>query len=87
MLTNLVIAKNVEALEEGVNAYLRRKIGDGVFYGAKYRFDKEKNTKEQIADGRFHYVLECHPTSVMERLTHHSYVDTKFIASALSLAA
>ncbi len=79
--------KNVEALEEGVNAYLRRKIGDGVFYGAKYRFDKEKNTKEQIADGRFHYVLECHPTSVMERLTHHSYVDTKFIASALSLAA
>lgn len=79
--------QNVEAAEEGVNAYLRAKIGDGVFYGATFRFDRAKNTPEQIADGHFHYTLECHPTSVMERITTHSYVDTKFIANALALAA
>lgn len=79
--------QNVEAAEEGVNAYLRSKIGDGVFYGADFRFDREKNTPEQIADGRFFYKLRCHPTSVMERITVDSYVDTKFIADALSLAA
>lgn len=79
--------QNIEAAEEGVNAYLRAKIGDGVFYGATFRFDTVKNTAEQIADGRFFYKLECHPTSVMERLTVDSYVDTKFISDALSLAA
>ena len=45
------------------------------------------HTPEQIADGRFFYKLELHPTSVMERLTTDSYVDTKFIADALALAA
>jgi phage tail sheath protein FI len=79
--------QNVEALEEGVNAFLRVKVGEGVLYGGTYRFDRTKNTPEQIADGRFHYTLECHPTSVMERLTTHSYVDTKFIAGALALSA
>lgn len=79
--------QNVEAAEEGVNAYLRSKIGDGVFYGATFRFDRTKNTAEQIADGRFYYKFECHPTSVMERITVDSYVDTKFISDALSLAA
>ncbi|PYE87504.1 phage tail sheath family protein [Phyllobacterium leguminum] len=79
--------QNVEAAEEGVNAYLRSKVGEGVFYGASFRFDRTKNTPEQIADGRFFYRLECHPISVMERITVDSYVDTKFIADALSLAA
>ncbi|MDZ7822973.1 MAG: hypothetical protein U5K75_02305 [Ahrensia sp.] len=63
------------------------KLGPGVLYGGTYRFDRAKNTAAQIADGRFHYTLECHPTSLMERLTNHSYVDTKFIANALALAA
>ena len=78
---------NIEALEEGVNRYLRRKIGDGVLYGGTYVFDREKNTADEIADGRFHYKLEVHPISVMERITTHSYVDTKFINNALALAA
>lgn len=79
--------QNVEALEEAVNAFLRAKTGQGVLYGGTYRFDREKNTSAQIADGHFHYTLECHPTSVAERITTHSYVDTKFINSALALAA
>lgn len=79
--------ENLEAAEEAINAYLRAKVGDGVFYGADFRFDRTKNTAEQIADGRHYYRLSCHPTSVMERLTVDSYVDTKFITDALSLAA
>lgn len=77
--------KNVEAVEEGMNAYLRQKVGEEVLYGGTFRFDRDQNTAEQIADGRFHYRLDCHPVSVMERITTHSYVDTKFIASALAL--
>ncbi|MDH0907397.1 phage tail sheath subtilisin-like domain-containing protein [Rhizobium pusense] len=76
----------VEAAEEGVNAYLRSKT-DIAIYGGTFRFDRQKNTAEQIADGRFYYRLECHPISVMERITIDSYVDTKFISNALSLAA
>jgi uncharacterized protein len=79
--------QNVEAVEDAVNAWLRTKINDGVFYGASFRFDTEKNTAAQVADGRFYYKLSCHPVSVMERITIDSYVDTKFIANALSLAA
>lgn len=78
---------NIEAVEEGVNSYLRSKLADGVFYGASFRFDTAKNTAAQIADGRFFYKFECHPIAVMERITVDSYVDTKFIADALSLAA
>ncbi|WCK24625.1 phage tail sheath family protein [Agrobacterium pusense] len=76
----------VEAAEEGVNAYLRSKT-DVAIYGGTFRFDRQKNTAEQIADGKFYYRLECHPISVMERITIDSYVDTKFISNALSLAA
>ncbi len=78
---------NIEAFEEGVNAYLRTKQGEGVIYGGRFFFDRNKNTPEQIADGRFFYNLSYHPTSVMERITIDSYVDTKFIANALALAA
>lgn len=77
---------NVEAAEEGVNAYLRSKTGNAI-YGGDFRFDRVKNTAEQIADGRFYYKLRCHPMSVMERITIDSYVDTSFISNALQLAA
>lgn len=79
--------QNVEALEEAVNRHLRKLINDSVLYGGTYRFDREKNTTDQIANGHFHYTLECHPTSVAERITTHSFVDTSFIDSALALAA
>lgn len=77
---------NVEAAEEGVNAYLRSKTGTAI-YGGTFRFDRTKNTAQQIADGRFYYKLSCHPMSVMERVTIDSYVDTSFISNALQLAA
>ena len=51
------------------------------------RFQSQRRSAEQIADGKFFYRLECHPISVMERITIDSYVDTKFISNALSLAA
>ncbi len=78
--------QNVEAAEEAINAYLRTKTGSAL-YGGTFRFDRQKNTAEQVADGRFFYKLECHPISVMERITVDSYVDTSFISNALALAA
>ncbi len=69
-----------------MNAYLRSKTGNAI-YGGDFRFDRTKNTAQQIADGRFYYKLRCHPMSVMERITIDSYVDTSFISNALQLAA
>lgn len=78
---------NVEALEEAGNGYIREKVGAGWLYGGTFRFDREQTTTQDAADGNFHYRLDVHPTSIMERLTMHSYVDTKFIRNALALAA
>ncbi len=57
---------NIEAVEEGVNAYLRTKIGDRRFLRCDLPLRHAKNTAAQIADGRFYYKFECHPISVME---------------------
>ena len=57
--------QNVEALEEAVNAFLRKKTGDGVLFGGTYRFDRKRSTPAEIADGHFHYKLECHPTTAV----------------------
>lgn len=79
--------QNIEALEEAVNGYLRTKVGEGVLFGGTYRFDRDKNSSADVADGHYHYTLELHPVTVKERITTHSYVDTAFIQSALGLAA
>lgn len=86
-IDRLTSPQNIEALEEGVNAYLRTKIGDNVLFGATFRFNHQKNTAEVIAGGRVYYLLETHPITVGERITTDFYVDTKFITNALALAA
>lgn len=78
---------NVELIEEDVNAFLRKKEGEGALYGGRFTFNRTKTTKRDVADGRLYYTLEMMPVGIMERLTAESYLDLDFAKNALGLAA
>lgn len=79
---------NLEFVEEDINAFLRKKEGDGALYsGSRFRFNRTKTTSRDVTDGRLYYRLDCMPVGVMERLTVESYLDTSIAANALGLAA
>ncbi|MCJ8142966.1 phage tail sheath subtilisin-like domain-containing protein [Ancylobacter sp. A5.8] len=74
-------------IEEDVDAFLRKKEGEGALYGGTFRFDRTKTTSADATDGRFYYRLDCMPVGVTERMTVDSYLDASLAASALGLAA
>ncbi|CAM1655695.1 C-terminal domain [Bartonella choladocola] len=79
---------NLEWVEADVNAFLRKKEGDGALYsGSRFFFDRVKTTSRDVADGHFYYHLDIQPVSVMERLTVDSYLDLSIVRNALGLAA
>ncbi len=84
---DLASPRVIEQVEEGMRAHIRKLTGAEVLYGGEFYFDRANTTSEQVADGHVPFHLSCHPTSIMERITTHSYIDTKFIQNALSLAA
>lgn len=77
----------LEMVEEDVNAFLRKKEGDGAIYGGRFRFNRDKTTSRDVAEGRFYYRLDCAPIGITERLTTESYLDLGFAKNALGLAA
>jgi len=77
----------LEQIEEDVNAFLRKKEGEGVLYQGRFAFDRQKTTARDAADGHFYYRLDMAPMGVMERLTIESYLDVSMIRDALGLAA
>ena len=84
---NLATLANIEIIEEDVNAFLRKKEGDGAIYGGRFTFNRDKTTKRDIADGRQYYKLELMPVGIMERLTVESYLDLDFAKNALGLTS
>lgn len=77
----------IEQVEDDVNAFLRKKEGEGVLYGGRFSFDRTKTTARDVADGHFYYNLELAPVAPMEWLTVESYLDINLIKDALGLAA
>lgn len=77
----------LDDVEEDVDAFLRKKEGDGALYGGRFRFDRDKTATRDATDGRFYYKLECMPVGVTERLTVNSYLDATFAKDALQLAS
>lgn len=76
----------LDQVEEDVNAFLRKKIGDDVLYGGRFFFDRDKTTSRDVADGHYYYHLDCQPMGIMERLTVDSFLDISFAKEALGLA-
>jgi hypothetical protein len=80
--------QRVEHVEETVNSYLARKERDNWIYGARFRFDRQKNTAEEIlGEGRFWYRIDGAPMAIMHRITVENYIDLAFVRSALGLGA
>lgn len=77
----------IEQVEDDVNAFLRKKEGEGVLYGGRFSFDRTKTTARDVADGHFYYNLKLAPVAPMEWLTVESYLDINLIKDALGLAA
>lgn len=77
----------LDDIEEDVDAFLRKKEGDGALYGGRFRFDRTKTTSRDATDGRFYYRLDCMPVGVTERLTVDSYLDISFAQTALGLTS
>lgn len=78
----------VDMLEDQIQQYVNRKERDGWLYGGRFRFDRAKNTAEEIlGEGRFYYRLDGAPMGIMHRITVESYIDLSLIKSALGLNA
>jgi uncharacterized protein len=80
--------QRIEYIEDQIQQYINRKERDGWLYGGRFRFDRVKNTPEEIlGEGRFWYRLDAAPMAVMHRITVESYIDMNLVRSALGLGA
>jgi phage tail sheath protein FI len=80
--------QRVEYIEEQIQKYIATKERDGWLYGARFRFDRAKNTAEEIVgQGRFWYRLDGAPMGIMHRITVESYIDLTYVTTALGLGA
>jgi len=83
---NIASPNMLDLVEEDINAWLRRQVGENVIYGGRFYFDRSLATSRDVADGHFYYSLEMQPVGIMERLTVNSTLDTDFAAAALGLS-
>lgn len=80
------LPQRIEFIEDKVQQYCNRKERDGWLYGARFYFDRAKNTPEEIlGEGRFWYRLDGAPIGIMHRLSVESYIDLNLVRSALGL--
>lgn len=78
--------QRVEWIEEQIQSYVNRKEGDSWLYGGRFRFNRAKNTPEEIlGEGRFWYVLDAAPMAIQHRITVESYIDLNLVRTALGL--
>lgn len=78
--------QRIEYIEDQVQQYCNRKERDGWLYGARFRFDRAKNTPEEIlGEGRFWYRLDGAPIGIQHRITVESHIDINLVRSALGL--
>jgi hypothetical protein len=80
--------QRIDWIEDQIQSYVNRKERDGWLYGGRFRFDRSKNTPEEIlGEGRFWYRLDGAPIGIQHRITVESYIDLNLVRSALGLGA
>ncbi|QCI65630.1 phage tail protein [Phreatobacter stygius] len=78
--------QRIEYIEDQIQQYLNRKERDGWLYGGRFRFDRSKNTAEEIlGEGRFWYRIDGAPVGIQHRITVENYIDLSLVRSALGL--
>lgn len=80
--------QRIEWVEDQIQQYVNRKERDGWIYEGRFRFDRAKNTPEEIlGEGRFWYRLDGAPIGIQHRITVESFIDMNLVRSALGLGA
>lgn len=78
--------QRIEYIEDQIQKYINRKERDGWLYGGRFRFDRSKNTPEEIlGEGRFYYKLDGAPIGIQHRITVESFIDLNLVRTALGL--
>jgi hypothetical protein len=78
--------QRIDWIEDQIQSYVNRKERDGWLYGGRFRFDRTKNTPEEIlGEGRFWYRLDGAPIGIQHRITVESYIDLNLVRAALGL--
>ncbi|KAA6404490.1 phage tail sheath family protein [Candidatus Tokpelaia sp.] len=85
-IDSIASANMLELIEDDVDAFIRKKVGESVLYGGSFRFDRAKTTSRDIADGHFYYSLDMQPVGIMERLTVTSELNINYAKEALGLS-
>lgn len=80
--------QRIEYIEDQIQKYVNRKERDGWLYGARFQFNRSKNTPEEIlGEGRFWYKLDSAPIGIQHRITVESFIDLNLVRTALGLGA
>lgn len=78
--------QRIEWIEDQIQQYINTKERDGWLYGGRFRFNRAKNTPEEIlGQGRFWYQLDGAPMAIMHRITVEDFIDMNLVRSALGL--
>lgn len=76
----------IEHIEDEVQKYILQKVRDGWLYDGRFRFNRVKNTPEEImGQGRFWYQLDSTPMAIMHRVSVESFIDINLVRTALGL--
>ena len=78
--------QRIEYIEDQIQQYVNRKERDGWLYGGRFRFDRTKNTPEEIlGEGRFWFKLDGAPIGIIHRITVEDFIDLNLVRTALGL--
>ncbi len=78
--------QRIDYVEDVIQRYLNRKERDGWLYGARFYFNRQKNTPDEIlGEGRFWYRIDGAPMAIMHRISVENYIDLNLVRSALGL--
>lgn len=71
----------IDAIRESVNAFMRSLIARGAIIDGVCKFDRSKNSNEQIASGHLVFDIEFMPPVPGERITFDSFINIELLKS------
>ena len=71
----------IDAITESVNAFIRTLIGRGALTDGKCKFNPDKNSNSEIANGHLTFDIEFMPPTPAERITFESFIDINLLRS------
>lgn len=69
----------IDAIRESVNSFMRSLIARGGIIEGECKFDRAKNSNEQIANGHLVFDIEFMPPTPMERITFDSFINIELL--------